>query len=82
MPAPRGVPVAAIVLDLPATVVLARNAARTERVVDPAVVQRHLAAVRTTRRRRGGSAAEGLDAVVVLATPEAVETLRIERRRV
>ena len=76
-----GVPVVAIVLDLPATVVLARNAARTERVVDPAVVQRHLAAVRTTVDD-GRLEAEGLDAIVVLATPEAVETLRIERRRV
>ena len=73
-------PVTAIVLDLPATVVLARNAARAERVVDPAVVRRHLAAVRTTVDD-GRLAAEGLDAVVVLTTPEAVETLRIERRR-
>ncbi len=75
-----GVPVTAIVLDLPAAVVLARNAARAGRVVDPAVVQRHLAAVRTTLDD-GWLDAEGLDAVVVLTTPEAVEALRIERRR-
>src|SRR6478752_1897791 len=75
-----GVPVIAIVLDLPATAVMARNAARVGRVVDPAVVQRHLAAVRTTVDD-GRLAAEGLDAVVVLTTPEAVETLRIERHR-
>jgi protein phosphatase len=75
-----GVPVGAIVLDLPAAVVLARNAARTERVVDPAVVRRHLAAVRTTVDD-GRLTAEGLDTVVVLTTPGAVEALRIERRR-
>jgi predicted kinase len=75
-----GVPVTAIVLDLPASVILARNAARTERVVDPAVVERHLAALRATVDD-GRLTAEGLDAVVVLTTPEAVEALRIERRR-
>jgi predicted kinase len=74
-----GVPVTAIVLDLPADVVLARNAARVERVVDPAVVERHLAEVRATVAD-GRLAAEGLDAVVVLQTPEAVDSLRIERR--
>jgi protein phosphatase len=75
------VPVTALVLDLPAAVVLARNAARVERVVDPAVVQRHLAAVRAAVDD-GQLATEGLDAVVVLGTPEAVDSLRIERRRV
>ncbi len=73
-------PVTALVLDLPPAVVMARNAARAERVVDPAVVQRHLAAVRATVDD-GRLDAEGLDAVVVLTTPEAVEALRIERRR-
>ena len=65
-------PVVAIVLDLPATVVLARNAARTERVVDPAVVRRHLATLRATVDD-GRLAAEGLDAIVVLATPDEVD---------
>jgi len=37
-----GVPAIAIVFALPRDVVLARNAARPERVVDPAVVERHL----------------------------------------
>jgi len=75
-----GVPVTALVLDLPEAVVLARNAARLERVVDPAVVRRHLALVRATVDD-GRLAAEGLDAVVILSTPEAVDSLRIERRR-
>jgi hypothetical protein len=61
-------------------VVLARNAARLERVVDPAVVRRHLASIRGTVDD-GRLAAEGLDAVVILRTPEAVDALRIERRR-
>ena len=73
-------PVVAIVLDLPAAVVLARNAARTERVVDRAVVGRHLAAVRSTIDG-GHLAAEGFEAVALLGSPDAVDSLRIERRR-
>jgi predicted kinase len=75
-----GMPVVAIVLDLPAEVVLARNAARTERVVDRAVVGRHLAAVRSTVDG-GHLTVEGYDAIVMLGSPEAVDALRIERRR-
>jgi predicted kinase len=75
-----GVPVAALVLDLPAADVLARNAARVERVVDPAVVRRHLASLRAIVDD-GRLAAEGIDPVVVLETTAAVTTLRIERRR-
>jgi protein phosphatase len=74
-----GVPIVAIVLDLPAAVVLARNAGRSERVVDRAVVGRHLAALRSTVDG-GQLAAEGYDAVVLLGSPEAVDELRIERR--
>jgi protein phosphatase len=75
-----GVPVVAIVLDLPAAVVLARNAGRTERVVDRAVVGRHLAVVRSTLDG-GQLAVEGFDAIVLLGSPGAVDELRIERRR-
>ena len=74
-----GVPVVAVVLDLPATVVLARNAARAERVVDRPVVERHLAALRSTIDG-GRLAAEGFAAVVILSTPGEVESLRVVRR--
>ena len=43
-----GVPAVALVLDLPPAIIHAQNAARTARVVDPAVVDRHLAAIRRT----------------------------------
>jgi protein phosphatase len=44
--AAAGVPAVAIVLDLPPSVVLARNAGRPVRVVDEGVVRRHLARLR------------------------------------
>jgi protein phosphatase len=72
-------PVVAIVLDLPPAVVLARNAARAARVVDEAVVERHLAAVRGTVDG-GRLAAEGFDHVVLLRSVEDVASLGIERR--
>jgi protein phosphatase len=75
-----GMPIVAIVLDLPAAIVLAQNARRTERIVDRAVVGRHLAAVRSTVDG-GQLAAEGFDVIVLLGSPEAADTLRIERRR-
>jgi predicted kinase len=75
-----GVPIVAIVLDLPAAAVLARNAGRTGRVVDRAVVGRHLAAVRSTVDG-DQLAVEGYDVVVLLGSPEAVDSLRVERRR-
>ena len=46
--AAAGVPATAIVLDLPAEIVLARNAARRPRVVDEAVVRHHLARLRAS----------------------------------
>jgi protein phosphatase len=74
-------PTVAIVLDLPPATVLAQNATRTARVVDPAVVDRHLNAVRQTL---DGSqlTAEGFDHVVLLRTAADVASFRIERRRV
>jgi protein phosphatase len=72
------VPAIAIVLALPATVVVARNAGRIGRVVDQGVVDRHLrrlgAALATDRL-----GAEGFAAVHVLTTPAEVDLLRIER---
>jgi predicted kinase len=73
----HGVPAVAIVLDLPASVVHARNASR-KRVVDPSVVERHietLAMEATPERLR----AEGFDPVVVLSTVAAVDDLVVER---
>ncbi len=72
-------PIVAIVLDLPPATVLRRNAARSGRVVDPAVVDRHLAAIRHTVDSRQ-LAIEGFDHVVMLRTAADVEGLRIERR--
>jgi protein phosphatase len=75
-----GAGIVAIVLDLDAAEVHARNAART-RVVDRAVVERHLEAVRQTvdgDRLR----AEGFVTVVVLRSPADVDALVIERHPV
>ncbi len=75
----HGVPAAAIVLSLPASVVHARNAGR-QRVVDPDVIDRHLAqqaTLATPERLR----AEGFDPVVVLRWVIEVDRLEIERRR-
>jgi protein phosphatase len=75
-----GTPTVAIVLDLPASIVNTQNAARNERIVDPDVVERHLAAIRRTVDE-AHLPAEGFDHVVLLQTPAAATTLRLERRR-
>jgi protein phosphatase len=72
-------PTVAIVLDLPPTTVQAQNASRTTRVVDSAVVGRHLEAVRRTIDA-GQLTAEGFDHIVMLHTTADVANLRIERR--
>ena len=73
-----GVPAVAIVLALPAPIVAARNAARLGRIVDQAVVDRHLrrlaAAISTGQLER-----EGFQAVRVLLTPADIDELRITR---
>lgn len=75
------VPVTAIVLDLPARTVIARNNARPARTVDLAVVRDQLAAVRAAL---DGPApvllAEGFGQVVVLRDPAEVDRVRILRR--
>jgi protein phosphatase len=71
-------PVVAIVFDLPADLVLARNAARTKRVVDPAIVAEHLARLRILLDR-GGLDGEGFAAVHRLDDPVDVDRLTIER---
>ncbi len=78
--AAAGVPATAIVLDLPAEIVLARNAARRPRVVDEAVVRHHLARLRASL---DGPAPpllrEGFAQVVVLRDPAEVDRVRIRR---
>jgi protein phosphatase len=74
------VPAVAIVLDLPAVTVLARNATRPSRPVDVPVVVRHLA-----RLRRGLDGplppilAEGFAAVVIIRDPAEVDDTTIRR---
>ena len=76
-----GVPVTAIVLDLPAATVVARNAARPARTVDVAVVRRQLAGIRAAL---DGPApplrGEGFRQIVVLRDPVEVDRVRILRR--
>lgn len=72
------VPAVAIVLDLPAEVVLARNATRPGRVVHPSVVHRQLADLRPVIDG-GLLAAEGFDAVYVIRDPDALEELMLLR---
>ena len=75
---PHGVPTVAIVLDLDAGVVHAQNASRA-RVVEPDVIDRHLAGIRQAVDG-GGLASEGVDQVVLLREPVDVATLDLERR--
>jgi protein phosphatase len=76
-----GVPAIAIVLDLPEETVLARNAARQTRVVDEAVVRRHLGRLRALLDRpEPALLREGFAQVVVLRDPAEVDLVRIRRR--
>jgi predicted kinase len=74
----NGIPALAIVFDLPAPLVLERNAGRAERVVDPAVVVEHLARLRNLVER-GTIETEGFAAVHRLTDPGEVEGATIER---
>ena len=73
-----GIPLVAIVLDLAPPVVHAQNARRA-RVVDAAVVDRHLAAIRATVDGRHLEA-EGFALVILLRSPEETAALTIRRR--
>jgi protein phosphatase len=78
--AAAGVPAMAIVLDLPDATVLARNAARETRIVDEAVVRRHLDRLRASLDGPAPALLrEGFAQVVVLRDPVAVEDVRIRR---
>jgi len=73
-------PVSAIVLDLPAAIVIARNAARPARVVDMAVVRRQLDRLRASLD--GPDPAlwrEGFAQIVVLHDPAEVDLVRVRR---
>jgi predicted kinase len=71
-----GVPAIAIAFALPRDVVLARNAARPERVVDPSVVERHLDRVATALP---SLADEGFARVVVLGSTVEVDQVELVR---
>ena len=72
------VPAVAIVLDLPPPLIHARAAARPERLVDPAIIDRQIARVRRTVDG-GQLLEEGYGQVVVLATADEVEAVVVVR---
>jgi protein phosphatase len=71
-----GVPAAAIILGLPHSLVLARNATRAGRIVPEAAVGRQLDDLDRSLRR--GLESEGFASVHVLRTAEDVEALTID----
>lgn len=75
----HGVPVVAIVLDLPPATIHAQNDGR-ERVVDDAVIERHLAALRRTVDR-GELQREGVAHVLILGTTNEARALELARTR-
>ena len=75
-----GLPAVAIVLDLPAVTVLARNAARTGRMVDELVVRRHLDRLRHAVDGSGvWLHGEGFRQVVVLHDPLELDEVSVVR---
>ena len=77
--AAAGVPAVAIVLDLPPSLVHARNTARPGRTVPVAAVGHQLAGLGASLRA-GALEAEGFALVVRLGGPADVDRVRIERR--
>lgn len=75
----HGVPVAAIVFDLPRDVLQAQNAGR-ERVVDDAVIDRHVGRLDGTLARNELTA-EGIAPIVLLRSAQDARALAIERIR-
>ena len=65
-------------LDLPDAIVLARNAARLDRVVPEDVVRRHLGEVRRVVAN-GELAADGFGTVVRLTDPDQVDRVVVSR---
>ena len=75
-----GLPAVAIVLDPPASTVLAQNAGRASRVVDEAIVRRHIDRLRAALDGPDpGFAREGFAQVVVVRRPDELETIRFRR---
>lgn len=73
-------PAVAIVLDLAATIVLARNAARSGRVVDEGAVRHHLARMRSTLDESDARLeAEGFAHVVVLRDQVDIDRVSVVR---
>jgi len=78
--AAAGIPAYAIVLDMPADTVLARNAARPARVVDLAVVRRHLGRLRASLDGpEPRIATEGFATVVILRDPAEADLVTVRR---
>jgi protein phosphatase len=76
-----GMPVIAIVLDLPPATILGRNASRPGRTVGEHVVRRHLERLRRSLDGPDGLLRdEGFHQVVVLRDPREVDEVRIVRR--
>ena len=75
-----GLPVIAIVFDLPPAIVLARNQRRPTRVVDPEVVRRHVRALRRAIDR-GDLESEGFAIVYRLRQPREIDAVGIVRER-
>ncbi len=73
-----GIPAIAIVLDLPRDVVHARNAARTARVVDPSIVDRHFERLARTLGD-GGIIGEGFAAVHILRSVQEMDEAVVKR---
>jgi len=73
-----GVPCVAVVLDLPADVVLARNAGRQADAVPEAVVRRHLARLASSMRPPGLER-EGFARAFVLRDPATVDRVLVVR---
>jgi protein phosphatase len=74
------VPTTAVVLDLPPSLVLARNAARSSRVVAEAVVRHHLERLRSALDGRAiPFDGEGFSQVVVLREPGEVDAASVIR---
>ena len=73
-----GLPAIAIVLDLPADVVLARNLSRA-RVVDPEIVREHLARLRETVDR-GMLEHEGFETIYRFTSPRDLDSVEVVRQ--
>ncbi len=73
-----GVPCVAVVLDLPAEVVIQRNAARRDRIVPEDVVRRHLRLLAASLQPPG-LAGEGFYRVHALRDPHMAESVLVRR---